>query len=345
MSTMNTVGFCCWNVFEKEIRKLQQLYDFTAHLYNQECKILKTLRKQSKSIVTSTGTITHDVTRLCDYTRDIYPNKLRELLIVSAITSLEVYLSDLVIEISERTLEPFLSQSILEIPKAKLLSYSSIEVLQGEMIAGEVRQLTSGGIVEYIKYYRAKIGIDLKNLKSGLLNRVLEIHARRHLYVHRNGFCDAQYIRKHPTSGFEMDRRINSTQEYLIASLNTLKEFAALINNLALQKYPRSKRARHTITGIRPSPVFENPPMMIRIEVKKQSYDPLEELPKLNIKVRQPNSPIYEHDLGYFIHRMIQEGTTLFLVVSGTPIELKAIMNKIKHQDTIIVRSMSQIFG
>lgn len=345
MCAMNIIGFRCWNDFEKEIRHLQQLYDFTAHLYAQEHESLALLRKQSKSLHTSTGTITHDVNRLYEYTRNTYPNKLRELIIVSAVTSLEVFLSDLTYEISERTLEPFMSQSVIEFHKAKLLSYPSIEVLQDEIITGEVRQLTSGGLTEFLKYYQAKLGIDLKNLKPGLYEKVFEIHERRHLYVHRNGFCDAQYVRKYPASGFEIDQRINSNQEYLIASLNAIKEFAALIKNLALGKYPYSKRARHTIKGNLPSPVLENPPMMIRIEIKKQSYDATIELPKIMMKIWYPNSLVSEHCLGDFIHRIIQEGNTLFLIVSGTPLEIKAIMRVLKQADEIMVRSMSQVFN
>jgi hypothetical protein len=341
----NTVGFRCWNDFHKEIRHLQQLYDFTAHLYTQEHLNLALLRKKAQSIRTTIGTITHDVNRLYGYTRDNYPNKLRELIIVSAVTSLEVFLSDLVYEISGRTLEPFMSQSVIELHKAQILCYPSIDVFQDEIINGEVRQLTSGGLLEISKYYQAKFNIDLKSLKPGLYEKVLEIHERRHLYVHRNGLCDAQYVRKYPDCGFELDQRINSSQEYLIASLNTLKEFAALIKNLALEKYPFSKRKRLTVKGNLPSPVFENPPMMIRIEIKKRGYDPLVELPKISMKIWPPNLPPSEHCLGDFTHHIIQEESALFLIVSGNPLEIKAIMRALKQADEILVRSMSQVFG
>lgn len=345
MNSPNYIGFRCWNDFESELRILQQLYDFTAHLYAQEHDGLasqRTKRSPGKSMHTTVGTITHNINQLYEQTRGSYPNKLRELLLVSSITSLEVFLSALIVEISKRTLEPFMAQTPLRLMKAQALSHPSIEFLQEEIISREIRQLTNGGLVEFAKYFQSKFAIDFRNLKSGLYEKTLEIHERRHLYVHRNGICDAQYAHKYPVYGYEPEERIYTSHDYLIDAFNTLKDFAAQIKNFALAKYPTKNRRRRTAKGKLLAPATTYQPLLIRIELRRRNFDGITEIPKIPVKVGKSATV---DSIGDFTYQMIQEESLFLLVVSGSEEEVRAIMRALKQREELWIRSVSRVFG
>ena len=342
------VGFRCWNEFEREIRLLQQLYDFTAHLYTQEHNKLKskrTRRGPGRTMHTTVGTITHNINTLYAHTRGSYPNKIRELILVSAITSFEVYLSNLIDEISKRSLEPFMSQTPLSLLKAQALSYPSIEALQEDIINREIRNLTNGGLSDFTKFFQAKFSIDLKNLKDSLYQNILEVHERRHLIVHRNGICDARYAHRHPEFNYEPEQKIYISHDYIINSLNRLKEFAALIKNAALLKYPTSNRKRKTAKGDLPSPKLSYKPLLVRIEITNSKYDGLASIPDISVKTHRKGESASSCKIRDFTYQMIQEESLFFLVIGASDKEVKAIMYALKHQDEFIVRSVSQVFG
>ncbi len=345
MSSPKFIGFKCWNDFEAEIRLLQQLYDFSVHLYSREHDSLASQRftpKAGTSIHTSVGTITHNINRLFVQTSTNYPYKLRELILVSAVTSLEVFLSDLILEISRRTLAPFLTQTPIELIKAQALSYPSIESLQEDIVGREIRQLTSGGLTEFEKFYRSRFGIDFKALGSGYYEKILEIHDRRHLYVHRNGICDEHYSSKYPSFGYDLGKRIYSDHEYLINVFNTLKGFGAQIKIAALAKYPTDERRRRSAIGNRLAPRFEQQPLLIRIELQKKDYDGIGEIPNIAVQVGKSRTP---HILGEFVYHMIQEENLFLLILAGTDEEVKAIMHALRHQEELIIRSVSGLFA
>ncbi|MGQ0602095.1 MAG: hypothetical protein ACT4QE_10420 [Anaerolineales bacterium] len=345
MTNPSYTGFKCWNDFEGELRHLQQLYDFTAQLYAQEHDGLaqqRTKRGPGKSMHTTVGTITHNINRLYEQTHGSYPNKLRELLLVSSVTSLEVFLSTLIVEVSKRTLEPFMAQTPLELVKAQALSYPSIEFLQEEIISREIRQLTNGGLLEFARYFQSKFTIDFKALKGGLYPKVLEIHERRHLYVHRNGICDAQYARKYPEYGYEPEERVFTSHDYLINALNTLREFAAQIKNLALARYPAKSRKRRTARGQLLAPTIRYQPLLVRMELRRKNFDGIAEIPKIPVKVGK-SATVYS--IGDFTYQMIQEESVFLLVIAGSDKEVKTIMHALKQREEVWVRSVSRIFG
>jgi hypothetical protein len=302
----------------------------------------RTRHGPGRSMHTTVGTITHNINRLYAQTEGNCPNKLRELLLVSSVTSLEVFLSELIVEISKRTLDPFMSQTPLELIKAQALSYPSIEFLQEEVITREIRQLTNGGLAEFAKYFHSKFSIDVKNLGNGLYGKVLDIQERRHLYVHRNGICDVQYAKKYPAYGYEPEQKIYTDHDYLIDAFNTLKEFADLIKTAALTKYPAKTRKRRTANGRLPSPSLDNQPLLIRIELQKRNFDGVAEIPQIPVRVGKSTEA---HCIGDFTYQMIQEENLFLLIVAGTDEEVKAIMRALKQREEMWVRSVSQVFG
>jgi len=294
---------------------------------------------------TTTSTITHNINKLYEQTRGSYPNKIRELILISAITSLEVFMSRLVEEISKRTLSPFMIQAPIELQKAQALSYSSIDALREDIINREIRQLTNGGFNDFTKYFFTKFSIDYKNLKSGLYKKIEEAHERRHLFIHRNGICDARYAHRYPAYGYEPEQRIYITHDYIINSLNSLKDFAALIKNAAVSKFPISTRKRKTEKGELKTPDLAHQPLLIRIEIKNSDFDGLAKIPEIPVKIYSKGENAIYYKIRDFTYQMIREESLFTLIIAGSAKEVKAIMYSLKLQDDLRFCSVSQVFG
>jgi hypothetical protein len=117
-------GFTSYNKFKKSYKELKQLYDLTFHLYIQEneriAEVLPTL-KPPATITTKVGLVDHSLVSLYQLTQKKYPKKLRQLLLISSITTLEVYFTDLMNEIFNRESSPFEEQTPIQFIRALLI--------------------------------------------------------------------------------------------------------------------------------------------------------------------------------------------------------------------------------
>jgi hypothetical protein len=337
-------GFACYNRFERDIRAIRQLYDFTAHLYAEQNEALaakRVAKTSSASMHTIIGTVTHNVNRLYEYTRSKYPEQLRRLLLLSAVAYVEGYLSELVREIATRTLAPFKSQDPLEVTKGKLLSLASVETLAEDIVEREVRQLTNGGLQDFAKYFKKKFGIAFGAVAADY-GQLLEIHDRRHLHVHRNGICDATYAHQYPAAGFKPGDLVPVPQDYLLNSLAALRHFGVRVRDEALAKFPESVRRRRTVMGGRPAPSCRDDPLIVRLELTSQGYDPLTAIPKLPVPHYSAAVQLTVQD---FLHQLIVEEAMCLCVISGTEDEIRAVMQPLSRSEEFVVRSVSKVFG
>ena len=182
-------GFEAYNKFKNDLKDSRQIYDITYHLYQTE-KIrldgeLNNGSEVNPTLKTSIGSIEHSPTALNRRLQYLYPYKLRQLILISTITALEVYLTDVILEIFKRDIKPFKVNEPVTFQKNYLLSVASISKIQNDLIKKDFRSLTSGGMKEIEKYYKKMFEIDIKNLGINFQD-IEEIHTRRHLFVHRN---------------------------------------------------------------------------------------------------------------------------------------------------------------
>lgn len=122
-------GFQNYNRFKKNLKELKQLYDLTSHLYIQEHERIETLlpsAKKVETITTRVGVIDHGLNSLYELTDSKYPDKLRQLILISSITTLEVFLTDMTEEVFHRNPSVFEEQSPIEFMKGKVLNTASI---------------------------------------------------------------------------------------------------------------------------------------------------------------------------------------------------------------------------
>ncbi|HEY8084429.1 MAG TPA: hypothetical protein VIE69_02360, partial [Methylophilaceae bacterium] len=156
------------------------------------------------------------------HARDVYPELLRSTLLVRLIAAYEAFLIDCVEEISQRTHEPFLSDGRLDFSQEQLLTIDAEEGIFRYIVKKTLRRLTSGGLKEIRKFYQNKLGTDLMPNLGGFI-KIEELHDRRHLFVHRLGYADAEYVAKYPSTGIVEDKLLPVSETYLAEAFQNLE--------------------------------------------------------------------------------------------------------------------------
>ncbi|WP_336731776.1 hypothetical protein [Chryseobacterium sp. VD8] len=278
-------GFESYNKLKSNIKDSRQIYDITYHLYQTETiklgKDLKSGGTVNPTLKTSVNSVEHSPTALYQRLQHAYPFKLRQLILISTITALEVYLTDVILEIFERDITPFKVSEPVTFQKNYLLSLSSMNKIHSDLITKDFRNLTSGGLKEIDKYYKKMFDVDIKNLGVNF-NDIEEIHIRRHLFVHRNGVTDLEYVTKFPNYGYKLGQQMKIEHDYLIDSLNKLSEFAGLINKELLKKYPDINRKPKYHVG-KKNFQSDHVNLMIEMSILFESFDAVNYLTNLNV--------------------------------------------------------------
>lgn len=332
-------GFQTYNKFKSEIKELKQLYDITYHLYIQENDRIKELLPKSNptsTISTKVGIIDHGIISLFNATQTKYPYKLRQLILISSITALEVFLTDLIGEIFLRDKSPFEEQNQIEFMKGKILNASSIREIQDEIISRDTRRLTSGGLAEIKKYYSSKFKIDFGKFNISI-NEIEEIHIRRHLHVHRNGICDKEYSSKYPKMNFLVGDKINIEHEYLISSLDKLLLFASELNKAVIGKYPDySIGFSHFHNQVKINPKIFQQKLMLEFRIKNKSFD---------IETYLKNIKSDKYNLIDYINQISIKERTCFVIIIGEPKILTKFFSQLKSKKEIELYNVIELIN
>lgn len=330
-------GYESYNKFKKNVKDSRQIYDITFHLYQIEsAKLGKELENGTEinpTLRTSVGSIEHSPTSLYQRLQGSYPYKLRQLILISTITALEVYLTDVILEIFNRDITPFKVNEPVSFQKNYLLSMSSMNKIHTDLITKDFRNLTSGGLKEIEKYYKKIFEINIRNLGINF-QEIEEIHTRRHLFVHRNGIADLEYETKFPNYNYKSGQQIKIEHKYLIDSLNKLSEFTKLVNKEIVKKYPDINRGPRYHFG---NKSFEKAHinLMIEISVMSENIDIISYLTTL--KVNEQNLSDYIVQITTF------DNNTCFLFISGIQSELSRFFKPMIQNKNITVNKTIQI--
>jgi len=336
------IGFWSYNRLKSEIKNLRQIYDFTYHLYLQENEIIKEkLSKHSLkekkliSVTTKIGATSHSLNSLYVYTQTNYPNKLRHLILINLITNLEVYFTNLVREIAERDIEPFKNENEkVEYFRNHLLNFSTIKSIEDDLLNKDIRKLTSGGLEKSEEFFLKRFDINFKNLGIDFKD-IEEIHERRHLFVHRNGICDAIYSKTYPAFGFKPGDVICLQHDYIIYALDKILEFAGKINKQCLSKFPDSKRKIKSLKGPKTF-ITGEVKLLIEFETLKNNFDINSEI--LNKPLNHRTEIVNDFTLQYIIfEKRIQ------LYISAGQKELGMILSIVKQNANLLILNKTEI--
>lgn len=333
-------GFESYNKLKKDIRDSRQIYDITYHLYQVENERLKDEIEKSKNngtkqnitVNTSVGSIEHSLKALHERLEYRYPFTLRRLILISVITSLEVYLTDTIIEIFKRDISPFKKDEPIKFQKNYILNSSSLDRLKDDIIKKDFRSLTSGGLAQIEKYYKKTFNISLRNLGASF-QEIQEIHLRRHLFVHRNGFVDSEYINKYPEFNYKLNDQIKLTHEYLIDSLNKISEFAGLINKEILTQFPEIKRKPEYNYGNQ-SFDFELKNLMIELSILKNNFDHIDYLENLTVRGKQFKD---------FIVQIVTIDGVCNLFLSGSQADISSFYNSLNNHRNLSINKTIEL--
>ncbi|MFY7938600.1 MAG: hypothetical protein ACOVOQ_14555 [Flavobacterium sp.] len=317
-------GFESYTILKNNIRDSKQIYDITFHLYQTEELRLKPeleeIGNRNVSIKTSVGAIEHSHKALHDRLITLYPFKLRQLILINTITALEVFLTDIILEIFKRDMKPFKQNEPITFQRNYLLSLSSIDNLKEEIISKDFRNLTSGGLAQIVKYYAKNFDIDIKNIGINF-NEIEEIHTRRHLFVHRNGVIDNEYVNKYPEYGFRVSQQLKLDHEYLLYALEKISQFATLINKQLLLKFPEINRKPIYHNGNKEfSKELKN--IMLDISVLSESYDVVDYFNNLETPYRKFSD---------YIVKIVTYDNSCMLFITGTQGEISSFYKHINE--------------
>jgi hypothetical protein len=174
--------------------------------------------------------------------RILHFEKLQELVFVRVITSVEVFLTEVVRDVYQLNKDLFfLDKKFHEISQAKLLNYKSVSEIASDIVNKDVRALSSGGLKEVEKYYKSVLKIELYDGGPG--KRVInQYHDMRHLFVHRSGRMDSKYRHKYNLNG----ERVYMSEPILLEFLSCMKEFVdSIVGNINRNIKTRKRKSPH----------------------------------------------------------------------------------------------------
>ena len=331
----NYQGFESYNRFLKEFKNLKQIYDFTYHLYIEETKRLNSIIPEAGkrvTINTSVGYTSHELISLQERAENVYPYKLRQLILISLITSLEVYLTDTISEAFKRDISFFNEEVPVEYQKNYILNTPSINRLRSSMILKDTRSITSGGLMIAKKFYKKRFKIDFDNLGTAFKD-IEEIHIRRHLHVHRNGVCDLEYAKKYANYGFQSGEYIMIEHEYLILALISVKTFVENINRKIIEIFPINKRKNVHFYG-KSSLKRDFKKLLLEFDVLENTYNAIEYFKNLKSGNLSFND--------YIIQISIKDKHGL-LILSGFANTIYSFFNSINSNNKIEVTNIVEL--
>jgi hypothetical protein len=225
-----SIRFASFGQAELELRRLRALW--LSLRYGFEVATVQTRErvKGNKAVGISPLTLA-DGTKVADshyefinHNKSQMPRYAREVIFVRLISTLEVFLVDLVRDLFLHDTSLFHDhKKILEISHAELLGTNDLTHLRNRLINGELRQLHSKGIRETAKYYDARLGLGFASLGVNL-NTLWEMVDRRHLLVHRLGRADESYRKGY---GYDKKGALTVSAEYLQEALDLVQAFFA----------------------------------------------------------------------------------------------------------------------
>jgi hypothetical protein len=235
----------------KALQRIRLLYEATMHsygvLYETGRDAMRDANRRDEKVEFRLGAqvVKRPLKVVTYHARDVYPELLRSTLLVRTVAAYEAFLVDCVEEVSTRSREPFLSDGRLDFSQEQLLVIDAEEGIFRHIVKRSLRRLTSGGLKEIRKFYQKNLGTDLTP-DSATFTNVEEIHDRRHLFVHRSGYADAEYIARHPSTGAVEDKLLPVSEAYLAEVFQTLERSGLHIKQALEALYPEPQTRRYS---------------------------------------------------------------------------------------------------
>ncbi len=154
-----------------------------------------------------------------------YENFIREVLLLVFYSKIEV-----------------LNSSQINLNIADILKHETISEIKERVINQEIDSILRKNSSDQIKWFIEKIGVNGDDLEEKLLKSLIEITARRNLFVHTNGVISSEYLTICKKSGialekdFELGRELFLSPEYFYEAIRIITHFSIELMQLTWRK-------------------------------------------------------------------------------------------------------------
>ncbi len=250
-----------YNNFRLEIFRLLKLYNASIRAYKEEATRTSTLIHFKENdfdpsanvfldnIEEENYFISGNSYELKEKYRKSYQGKLREVLLVRLISTLEVYMVEMVRETFLQRKDLFTYDRKIEFSHGELLSSDSISILWSKLINNECRKLQNQGFHETKNFYLRVLNINFNDSKFEISHIEL-LHDKRHLLVHRLGKTDKQFRHKYSTE----EKQITISPEDFYKAIEAISDLGSFI----LKEYEKLVGDEKNKTALKSTHVYSS---------------------------------------------------------------------------------------
>ena len=225
-----------YKVFSVELHRIRQLHQVSSFAFSEvRGTYIKKLKSEELSpdemVTLPDGSGEIRAHAIVGKLKTQAPKYFRELLFTRIISTLEVYLIELIREVGEISPEKLNFEKDITYKWNQINNTESLERLRGDFIDKECRALSSGGLDEIVKFYSKVLDLDFSSYEPGL-NKLKEFHDRRHMLIHRLGKTDEHYKHKYNTD----EKILTITEDYINEVIDSLEKFAGNLNKKSLKR-------------------------------------------------------------------------------------------------------------
>lgn len=226
-------------LYEVTMYSYENMYNYGRnHLRNQAAKYDKIeIKIGGKSVFRPLSKITY-------HARDVYPDLLRSTLLIRLVASFEAFLIDAVREVSSRSKVPFLTDAPLHYTHEQILTIDQQEGLYSHIVDVTLRKFSGSGLKEIRKFYIKRLDFDILDNDSDF-EKLQEIHDRRHIFVHRDGYADEMYVKKYGLPSTGKEKKLNVSEAYLLRSISHVDAAALHVKRNIEDKFPEQQIRRY----------------------------------------------------------------------------------------------------
>ena len=310
------------NKFTREITQLEVFRESTLYAFDETENLLNYWKTNKLNFGIKTD-FDYKLNRpkafnLKQIAKDKRRNNLNNMVYVRVISTLEVFLVDLIKEAFLITKEPFKNQDLkVDMTHAEILSIKSAKNFYNKVINKDCRKLSSGGFDDIVKYYKKHFKIELSNFSPGI-KKMQEYHDRRHLLVHQLGLTDYQYRKKYNTYATS----ISITDDYIINCFHDFQSFSKMVHDQMVYKIKNQFNDDKKLKKIRERKIFVIASFNEKME---------------GIKLFTENYEFWSQDQFYLFNDILDQQTkidknTIEYLISGTIKQIDDYLKIIKKE-------------
>tara|TARA_R110000850_G_scaffold118494_1_gene235553 strand:+ start:151 stop:1191 length:1041 start_codon:yes stop_codon:yes gene_type:complete len=248
---VKSTNFDSHKKFRREITRTLALFEASTHSFST---LLSEGKERLRKTGAKSGSAALDVgdkivkvpwSKLTYHARDLYPRELRFVLLTRLVTIYEVFLVNIVQDVSRRSKVWLIDDGRIETSHEKLLTDLWNDDIEKNIIEKHLRSLTNGGLTDKRKFFQKKFGVELIPPNRSL-HDLEKIHDLRNLFVHRGGAPDHLFATKYSLTKKQAKHRQHVSIEDIYDAISLFEGSAWHVATNLEAKFPGEIKASYT---------------------------------------------------------------------------------------------------